>query len=84
MGLETYDSLADLFFGLHTDTGLYNVAKIADRSIADLISQDISPNGNQKGLSVNHYLIKMIYQILLSLDQNPSKDKRTVISNITD
>ena len=71
-------------------SGLFNVAKIADRVISKLITDDMTPKrdkcqyGNQKGLSVNHYLINMIHQILLSLDKNTNKEKMSVILNIID
>ena len=40
--------------------------------------------GNQKGLAVNHYLINMIHQILLSLDKNTNREKRSDILNMID
>ena len=71
-------------------SGLFNAAKIADRIIANIITKDISPQrdkcqyGNQKGLSVNHYLINMINQILTSLDKNSNKEKMADVVNKMD
>ena len=42
-------------------------------------SRDKSQFGNEKGLSVQHYLIKMLHQILLSLDKNSLYESFAVI-----
>ena len=41
-------------------------------------SRDPAQYGNEKGVSVNHYLIKMINEILLSVDKNTANDKFAV------
>ena len=52
--------------------------------IGKFIIEDMSNNrapsqyGNQKGVSFNHYLIKMIREILSSLDNNSVSDKFAV------
>ena len=47
-------------------SGLLNCAKIADRIMASYILEDMTCDkmqyGNEKGLSINHYLIKMIHK----------------------
>ena len=51
-------------------SGLKNFAKICDSFLAEFITSDMSPNqdlsqyGNQKGLSTQHYLVKMVHQFL--------------------
>ena len=51
-------------------SGLTILDKIQERLIAELIISDIkyhldeSQYGNQKGISINHYLINMIHKIL--------------------
>ena len=57
-------------------SGLKNFSKITEKIIGDLMMDDISASrdesqyGNEKGVSVNHYLIKMIHEILLAVDNN--------------
>ena len=45
---------------------------------------DPSQYGNQKGLSIQHYLIRMIHRILGSLDNNSKGDTFAVIANLID
>ena len=53
--------------------------------IADMEkSRDGSQYGNEKGLSVNHYLIKMINEILGSLDGNTVAEKFAVFCTMVD
>ena len=46
--------------------------------------QDKSQYGNQKGMSVQHYLVKMINKILTALDKNSAKEAFAVIANLVD
>ena len=46
--------------------------------------RDPSQYGNQKGVSVNHYLIKMIHEILVSLDTNSATEKFAVFCSMID
>ena len=43
-----------------------------------------SQYGNEKGVSVNHYLIKMINEILVSVDHNSASEKFAVFSSLID
>ena len=58
--------------------------------IAELIIEDMEPFkdtahfGNEKKTSVQHYLIKMINKILMSVDNNSVKDKLAVVANMID
>ena len=47
-------------------------------------SRDSSQYGNEKGLSVNHYLIKMINEILANLDGNSTSEKFAVFCTMVD
>ena len=46
--------------------------------------RDISQYGNEKGISVNHYLIKMINEILISVDKNTANEKFAVLCSLID
>ena len=48
------------------------------------MSKDSRQYGNERGLSINHYLIKMINKILISVDKNSNKDKFSVIATMLD
>ena len=45
---------------------------------------DRAQYGNVKGLSVQHYLVKMLHQILLSLDQSSQSESFAVIMSMID
>ena len=47
-------------------------------------TRDPSQYGNQKGISVNHYLIKMINEILISVDRNTVNEKFAVFCSLID
>ena len=47
-------------------------------------SRDPAQYGNEKGVSVNHYLIKMINEILLCVDKNSANDKFAVFCTMVD
>ena len=55
-------------------SGTKNLSKIYESLIADTMIQDMTPSidraqyGNQKGLSIQHYLVNMIHKILSILD----------------
>ena len=71
-------------------SGMKNFAKIFDKLFAVFMTQDMSQScdkcqyGNEKGLSTNHYLIKMLHKILLSTDKNSKSDKFAVILTMID
>ena len=46
--------------------------------------RDKSQYGTEKGISVNHYLIKMIHEILTSVDKNSSNEKFALIYTMID
>ena len=45
---------------------------------------DLAQFGNQKGISIQHYLIKMIHRILESLDNNSRGDTFAVVASLID
>ena len=45
---------------------------------------DPSQYGNEKGISVQHYLINMLHKILTTLDKNTTKEAYAVIANLID
>ena len=47
-------------------------------------TSDPSQYGNEKGISTQHYLIKMIDRVLTCLDRNNSKEAYAVISELID
>ena len=71
-------------------SGLKNLSKIAEKFLGDFMisdmkkSRDTSQYGNEKGVSVNHYLIKMINEILLSVDRNSASEKFAVFCSMVD
>ena len=48
------------------------------------MTKDNKQYGNEKGLSINHYLVKMVHNILKSVDQNTASAKRAVILTMLD
>ena len=71
-------------------SGLINLSKISDKIIAEYISEDMrytrdsSQYGNQKKVSIQHYLVKMVHQILTSVDQNSNSKSFAVIMEMID
>ena len=64
--------------------------KIFDRILAEYLSEDLEENsdpkqyGNQRGLSINHYLINMLNKILTGLDRNSASEKNAAILMMID
>ena len=75
---------------LRNISGLLNCDKIAEKLIAELIMSDMKNHidsaqyGNIKGKSINHYLINMINQILMALDNNSRRQTFAVVANLID
>ena len=71
-------------------SGLLNFSKITDNILTEYLVSDMSKlsdraqYGNVKGVSVQHYLVKMIHQILLSLDKSRNSESYAVILNMID
>jgi hypothetical protein len=71
-------------------SGLMNLSKITDKIIAELISEDMKYSrdkaqyGNQKKVSIQHYLVKMLHQIFSNLDENSTSKSFAVILEMID
>ena len=71
-------------------SGLKNFGKIADSFVAEFIITDMKPFkdpaqfGNEKGVSIQHYLLKMIHTILLAVDANSKNQAKAVIVQMID
>ena len=55
---------------------LYNFNKIMEEIISEMVITDIKPNldpkqfGNQKHLSIQHYLVRLLHRVLSTIDNN--------------
>ena len=71
-------------------SGLLTYDKIMETLLSELMVMDMKPNydpsqyGNQKGISIQHYLIDMIHRTLTALDNNSRGDIFAVIANLID
>ena len=80
---ETMDDLRKI-------AGLKNLSKLTEKIISKWMISDMAElrdeaqYGNEKGVSVNHYLIKMINEILTSVDNNTLNEKFVVICIMID
>ena len=65
-------------------SGTLNFSKIYEKCIAEALVIDMAPTsdpsqyGNEKGISTQHYLIKMIDRNLTCLDSNDSKEIKAI------
>ena len=75
---------------LRNISGLLTFNKVAEKMIAELIIQDMSETldpsqyANQKGLSLQHYLIKMIHRILSDTDNNSKGEVSAALATLFD
>ena len=75
---------------LRNISGLLNLDKIAEKIISKMIISDmkskIDPTqfANQKGLGIQHYLVKMIDKILKSVDKNSKGESLAVLATFVD
>ena len=75
---------------LRNISGLLNFDRVFEKLISQLIIADMESNmdpaqfGNQKGISVQHYLIQMLHRILTVLDNNSRGDIYAVVPNLVD
>ena len=75
---------------LRKNSGLLNFSKIADKVIAELITEEMSEKreksqyGNQKNLSTQHYLVKMLHKILVSVDRSSQHEAFCAILHMVD
>ena len=75
---------------LRNISGLLNLDKISEKLITKLIISDMkekfdpSQYANQRGLSIEHYLIKFIDRILQALENNSKSEKCAVLATLVD
>ena len=75
---------------LRNISGLLTFDKIMEKLISELIISDMEAKmdpaqyGNQKGISIQHYLVKMIHRILTVLDKNSRREIFAVVANLID
>ena len=75
---------------LRNISGLLNLDKIAEGLVSKLMISDMKKNldpsqfANQKGLSIQHYLIKMLDRVLEALDKNSKGETCAVIATLVD
>ena len=71
-------------------SGTKNLSKILEALISEPIIKDMEPKmdpsqfGNTKGLSIQHYLVKMVNKILTILDTNNDTEKYAVFAQLID
>ena len=69
---------------------LKNFDKVMEKLVSELIISDMENSldkaqyGNQRGLSIQHYLVKMVHRILTVVDKNSTKEKFAVLVNLVD
>ena len=75
---------------LRNISGLLTFDKVFEKLIAQMIISDMEAKmdpaqfGNQKGISIQHYLIQMIHRILTVLDNNSRREIFAVVANLID
>ena len=75
---------------LRNISGLLNLDKIAEKIISKMMIKDMkkqidpSQYANQEGLSINHYLVKVIDKILKTVDRNSKKECVAVLATLVD
>ena len=78
------------FKDLRKISGFLNSAKIFDKLIAQYLISDMAPSrdpaqyGNERKLSIQHYLINMLHTILTAVDKNTKTEAYAVIVNMID
>jgi len=71
-------------------SGAKNLSKILEALLTKHIIEDIkahmdpAQDDNKKGLSITHYLVNMLYEILTILNTNSSSEKNAVIATLID
>ena len=71
-------------------SGLLTFDKVMEKMISEVMIQDIkekvdpSQYGNEKGTSIQHYLVNMIHRILTVLDNNSRRETFAVVANLID
>ena len=75
---------------LRNISGLLTFDKVFEKLISQLMISDMESKmdpaqyGNQKGISIQHYLLKMVHRILTVLDNNSRRDTFAVVASLID
>ena len=75
---------------LRNISGLLTFDKVFEKLLAQLMVSDMEAKadqaqfGNQKGISIQHYLIQMIHRILTVLDNNSRREIFAVVASLID
>ena len=75
---------------LRNISGLLNLDKVAEKIISKMMIADLrkhidpSQYANQKGLSIQHYLVQVIDKILVSLESNSKRESFAVLATLVD
>ena len=75
---------------LRNISGLLTFDKVMETLISELMISDMAEKmdpaqyGNQRGLSIQHYLIKMVNRILTALDNNSRRQTFAIVANLID
>ena len=75
---------------LRNISGLFNFDKVFEKLLAELMISDMAVKldpaqyGNQRGMSIQHYLINMLHRILQAVDKNSRRETVAVIANMID
>ena len=75
---------------LRNISGLVNLDKVSEKIISKIIISDMktkmdpSQFANQKGLSIQHYLVKMIDRVLQAVDKNSKSESCAVLATMVD
>ena len=71
-------------------SGLLTADKIMESLISEIMigdmraKMDVSQYGNQKNISIQHYLINMIHRILTAIDNNTKRETFAVVASLID
>ena len=75
---------------LRNISGLLNFDKIFEKLLAQMIISDMNESmdkaqfGNQKQISIQHYLVQLVHRILTTVDTNSGRQAFAVIANFVD
>ena len=71
-------------------SGLPHCAKVMDKVISNFVIKDMAPSrdvaqyGNEKKLSAQHYLVKLLHRVLTAIDRNSKSEAMAVIATMVD
>ena len=78
------------FLQMRNISGLLTFDKVMEKMISEIMISDMKVKvdpaqyGNEKGTSIQHYLIKMVHRILTVLDNNSRREIFAVVASLID